>query len=283
MTGKPNAELGSTLKQEPAHASVSENEWYYLNRCRQVGPFSQSELQVLLAKEVISSSTLVRTQDGCGWRPLRELSNEPAEPNSRRSNWKFAALFIIPFVMGIVAAAPKGVEHLTTTVKTNSPEPFAKAKDHDRLPKVEALLPKDFIKGRISTSSLDGSVFMFNAVRPALPYKALLSPERQSELEFWRSITHSSHTDLYMLYLRRYPFGRFPEVAKTEIRPSKQMASVGRPEYPTAKRKNSPSRAIASKRLKRKTAKTRPVIPGRCSTANIVSCREACRRARHAT
>src|SRR5688572_12357937 len=100
------AQLGVIEDQEIKRASL-ENEWYYLNRSRQVGPFSQSELHLLLAKEVMSSSTLVRTHDGSGWRPLRELSNEPARPDSSRSNCKFVALFIIPFVVGIVAPAPK--------------------------------------------------------------------------------------------------------------------------------------------------------------------------------
>src|SRR5688572_8917903 len=142
MAGKLNAELGPTLKQKPAEVGVLENEWYYLNRSRQVGPFSQSELHMLLAKEVISSSTLVRTDDGFGWRPLRELSNEPARPESSRSNWKFVALFIIPFVVGIVATAPKDVEKkyflITDTIKTktNGNELLEKAKDYD-VPMIE--------------------------------------------------------------------------------------------------------------------------------------------------
>jgi hypothetical protein len=279
MAGKLNAELGPTLKQKPAPASDCENEWYYLNRSRQVGPFSQIELHMLLAKEVIFSSTLVRTHDGSGWRPLRELSNEPARPDSPRSNWKFVALFITPFVVGIIATAPKDVEKkyfLTTETiktKTNGNELLEKAKDYDREPMIEASVPGNYRKPRTSISSLDRSMSIFNAVRPALPHKVSLSPERQSELEFWRSIAHSSDTDLYRAYLRRYPTGPFHDTANSEIRPSKPEASVVSPTRPTAaKRRNSgsTSRKVDAKRSKRKTAKT----SGRCWTGNIASCKE---------
>src|SRR5688500_7323965 len=231
MAGKLNAELGPTLKQKPAPASDCENEWYYLNRSRQVGPFSQIELHMLLAKEVIFSSTLVRTHDGSGWRPLRELSNEPARPDSPRSNWKFVALFITPFVVGVVATAPKDIEKnkfLTTEtakIKTNGHELLEKGNDYDRVPMIEACVQENYIRSVTRGSSSDHPVSMFNAVRPALPHKASLSPERQSELEFWRSIAHSGDTVLYRVYLRRYPTGPFPDTANSEIRPSKQKAS----------------------------------------------------------
>jgi hypothetical protein len=295
MSSKPDAELDPSLRQrKPAQLGdieeqeikgpPSESEWYYLNRSQQVGPFSQSELHLLLAKEVISSSTLVRTLDGAGWRPLRELSNEPVETHNPRSNWMFVALFMTPFLVGVLATVPKAVEQKNVLApemgKKNS-----RTTDDDRDPMAEATLPNSSIKDW-TNSSPGSSAFIFNAVRPALPSEAIrvtraaLSPEEQSELEFWRSITHSNYTNLYMLYLQQYPSGPFADIAKTKIQSGKQKASVVRPKVPSAKRKrsSSPSRRVELKSTNRKTAKTVPAKTlGRCSTGNIASCRERCR------
>jgi uncharacterized protein DUF4339 len=88
-------------------------DWYYLNRSRQVGPYSTGELRLLLAKDVIAPTTLVWRQGIGGWRALRDVAGEPVvETQQKRRNWSVVALVVTIFFCGItiVAELPTGSE-----------------------------------------------------------------------------------------------------------------------------------------------------------------------------
>jgi len=251
-----------------------EESWYYLNRSRQIGPFSQAELRLLIAKEVISPNTLAWSR-GTSWCPVRDLPDEPViEPQKRRLNWAVVALGICIFFVGIgvVVEVPPASElniaFAMTSGEQNS-QGFSDKAGADRIQgeKTVAIHP-DFASTLPLTTQ---------AARAGTP------SGRQLVQEFWRSIAHSDVAERYHFYLRRYPSGPFAGTATArlgELRESTKHKVI-EPGIGIAKKKPS---SISSKAPKpRKLAKANVVKKSlakplaRCGSRHIGQCRQRCR------
>lgn len=274
--------------------------WYYLNRSRQVGPYSRSELRSLLAKDVISPTTLVWQQGNGGWRALRDVTDEPTiEPHKGRQNWLVVVLGISVFfgaitvVPNIPTGSETGTDFAIISRAKNNQERLEVIQDTKQI-QISQIAMSDFGLNDLfenwSRSSPISVDLVFNPPRASLPSqaspatRAALSPAGELVQEFWRSISSSHVVDRYELYLRRYPSGAFADIATARIkdlRKVSEQASVNRREGGSAKKKASSS---ASKTIKpEKSVKTiavkasPPKIGGQCWNGNIARCRERCR------
>jgi hypothetical protein len=278
-------------------AVEAEQLWYYLNRSRQVGPYSRSELHSLLAKEVILPTTLVWTQGSGGWRTLRELPDEPiVETHKPRQNWIVVALGISVFFSGIsiVANVPTGTGSRNVFANGSTAVNTQGLLDNSRVRKqiqISEIAIADFSTQNDpgvnwSTSSPSSTGFMFNVVRPSLPSQASVAWPSEGQLvqEFWRSMAYSDIIDRYEFYLRNYPSGTFADIAiarNKELRMPIKQASVNKGEgwIPKKRAGTNSSRTPKPKKSARITAvkTSTPKTEGRCWSRNIEQCRERCR------
>jgi GYF domain 2 len=251
-----------------------EKSWYYLNRSRQIGPFSQSELRLLFAKEVISPNTLVWSP-GSSWCAVRDLPNEPViEAQKQRQNWAAVAIGICVFFLGIgvvLEVPPTSESHIAfaMTSKEQEPQRFLDKVGADHVPgKEAAVIHPDF-------ASL--------SYRTSLTARTRTSTDRQLVQEFWRSIAYSDVADRYHFYLRRYPSGPFAETASARIRALREITEgeVIKSKIGIAKKKPSSiaSKVLKTKKLAKATAvKTAIAKPaGRCGGRHVGQCRQRCR------
>jgi GYF domain 2 len=274
--------------------------WYYLNRSRQVGPYSRSELRSLLAKDVISPTTLVWQQGNGGWRALRDVTDEPKiEPHKGRQNWLVVALGTSVFFGGITGVATVPTESESRNVfaiisrEKNNQERLEVIQDTKQI-QISQIAISDFglndLYENWGRSSPISAGLVFNPTRASLPSqtsppaRAAVSPGGEFVQEFWRSISSSHVVDRYEFYLRRYPSGAFADIATARIkdlRKASEQASANKREGGAAKKKASSS---ASKTIKPvKSVKTTavkastPKAAGHCWNGNIMQCRERCR------
>jgi GYF domain 2 len=251
-----------------------EKPWYYLNRSRQIGPFSQSELRLLVAKEVISPNTLVWSPGG-SWCAVRDLPNEPAiEAQKQRQNWATVAIGICVFLVGIgvvVDVPPTNESHIAfaMTSKEQERQSFLDKVGADHVPAKETVvIHPDFASLPFGTS---------------LTARTRTSIDRRPVQEFWRSIAYSDVVDRYHFYLGRYPSGPFAETAAARIRALRESTKDEVPKSKIEIAKKKPG-SIASKVPKtKKLAKATAVktalakTAGRCGGRHVEQCRQRCR------
>jgi hypothetical protein len=171
--------------------------WYYLNKSRQVGPFSLDELHFLLSKEVITSTTLVWSQGNDGWQALGRIPQQPKERKpSRQGNWKIVALGIAIFAaaISVVTKMPMVIEPLDRVVLLlHASRLSSEALDQDHIPTTGILrseATKELTTDCTNVSPINGC-FVSHPVH-------LILPSRTSEttrppivvrlaIEYWRS------------------------------------------------------------------------------------------------
>jgi hypothetical protein len=267
-------------------------DWYYLNRSRQVGPYSTGELRWLLAKDVIAPATLVWRQGNGGWRALQDVVDEPvAETHRKRQNWLVSVLVVTVFFCGItiVAKVPTGSElkNVVAVVPKSEhrQEVTGSIRGDNRIDITEVAI-SDFTRPR----SVEDSSSFINSGQPSLlpqgpATRTALSPEGQLELDFWRSIAYSDDADLYRSYVRRYPSGTFADIAAAKIKElarATKQASVNKSKAEAAQKKSSivSSKTINWKSSTKATAvkTSTPKTSGLCSNGNIERCRDRCRK-----
>jgi hypothetical protein len=141
-----------------------------------------------------------------------------------------------------------------------------------------------------SNSSLTSEGFSFKPADLTGPPLANIppDPERQIELELWRSIAESNDRALLEGYLRQYPKGIFSDIVKSRLNKKSKTTSIGPTDIP---KKAQPS-TTSKKRTVKAPTKTRAVEratsgsePGKiyqsgrtCRDGNAAHCRIRCQQ-----
>ena len=152
-----------------------EENWYYLHRARQVGPYSLPELYMLLAKEVIAPTTLVRSPGRGGWREFNDVTGQPpaSQPKPRRA-WAAGMLGFAMFLAGLTALERSPIERETGYLLVTAAIPKSRPEPLDRM---RAYRPKPVYLAAV------------DAPAPVLfaPAGRVLLPGERVELELWQA------------------------------------------------------------------------------------------------
>jgi hypothetical protein len=256
---------------------MAEERWYYLQDSRQIGPCSGSELHALLAKGVISPSTLVWTRDIGVWRALQDLSDQPVVRTSP-SRLKWIVLGCGIAISGLALVAGGLATGLFVGPNAGNEQALSKEipQPNQNAPTFAANKFGETNDLRETATNPPPMIYTAPASFPSqafAPTRVALSREARLEVELWRSIAGSNNADLYEAYLHRYPAGTFADIATAKIEGSQK----------DTKQDGSADSRTTSKSVTRKaTAKALRTTPppkttGRCWAGNIQECRERCR------
>jgi hypothetical protein len=231
----------------------TETAWYYLQDSRQIGPYTQAELEELLERGVISAETLVWTKHR-SWEPMGGSTQVPEPPAREHGRSRTLLLAAALFCGGL-------------SFQTNSPGPNSAGH--------EAAM---FVSQEISYDKMQAPEGASLAVPNEQVRTPALSAGNQLVQEYWRAIAHSKVIGRYEYYLRRSPSGSFAEAAVARI---KELSSEAPPQQPKVKPKKT---KVASAVVRPAKAQLNPTVPvvtkkneRRCWTRNIEECRERCR------
>ena len=238
-----------------------EENWYYLHRAHQVGPYSLPELYMLLAKEVIAPTTLVWSPGRGGWREFQHVTGQPqAAPPKRRRAWAAGMLAIAMFLAGLTALerAPTESETgyllVTGSISKSRPEP---------LDRIRVYKPKP-----IYLAAVDGPAPVLFA-----PAGRVLLPDERVELELWQATATADEPDPYAYYLSQYPSGAFASLASAKIKQLHKPVAKKIEKRPVKKESVGIPTPVAPKTTALKAA----VKPApRCTERNRQQCRERC-------
>jgi hypothetical protein len=259
-----------------------EETWYYLNRARQVGPYSLPELYMLLAKEVIAPTTLVWSPGRGGWREFQDVAGQPqALPSKRRRAWA-AAIFGPTMFLAVLTAverAPTESESGFLLVTAAIPK-----KQHESVERIRVYKPNPVFPAAVSAPA-------------PVPYASagrVLLPDERVELELWQASASSDEPNPYEYYLSQYPSGAFASIATAKINQlrkpvARKIDKKSAKKAPVSTSVQAIPKAIDKKPAKKQavstpvqampktTALKAPVKPvGRCTDRNREQCRERC-------
>jgi hypothetical protein len=237
-----------------------EDTWYYLNRARQVGPYSLPELYMLLAKEVIAPTTLVWSPGRGGWREFQDVAGQPqTPPPKRRRAWAAAMFGLTMFLAGLTAVerAPTegdtGYLLVTAAIPKNRPEP---------LDRIRVYKPNPVFIAAVTTKT---PVLYASAGR-------MLLPDERVELGLWRAAAAADEPDPYAYYLSEYPSGAFAGLAAAKMKLLRKPVAKRIDSKPAKKEAVSTPTPVSPKTTALKAVKP----AGRCTDRNREQCRERC-------
>jgi len=238
-----------------------EENWYYLHRAHQVGPYSLPELYMLLAKEVIAPATLVWSPGQGGWREFQHVTGQPqASPPKRRRAWAAAMFGIAMFLVGLTALEQAPTERQTGYLLVTASLPESRPKPLDR---IRVYNPKPVYLAAVDVP----------APVPFSPAGRVLLPDERVELELWQATAAADESDPYLYYLSQYPSGAFASLATAKIKQFRKPAARKIERKPVKKASVSAANSVAPKTTALKAA-GKPAA--RCTERNRQQCRERC-------
>jgi hypothetical protein len=262
---------GHAVMKEPIRRD--EQLWYYLHKSRQVGPYSLDELHFLRAKEVISSATLVWSQDKDGWQALGKIPHQPDERRPLRSrNWMIAALGIAIFAgaTSIVAEVPtlgEPLNHVVQLLDTQRLSREVLGQANVRTTEIAlSYAAMDQTEDCRNVSPINGC-FVSHPVHLTLPSPAPETPPLPAAvrlaIEYWRSTGPANHAPLYEV--QRSKPGATSSVVKARKTRQTRKASVDVNPDTTIERKPAFSRVDQ--------AKSKPTAPRTSNVKTASRCR----------
>jgi uncharacterized protein DUF4339 len=239
-----------------------EENWYYLHRAHQVGPYSLPELYMLLAKGVIAPTTLVWSPGRGGWREFQQVTGQPqATPPKRRRAWAAGMLGIAMFLAGLTALERAPTESETGYLLVTASIPKSRPEPLDR---IRVYRPKP-----VYLAAVDKPI----AARFA-PAGRVLLPDERVELELWQATAAADEPDPYAYYLSQYPSGAFSSLATAKIKQFRKPVVAKKTQRKPAKKESAGTPTPVAPKTTALKAAVKPA--GRCTERNRGQCRDRC-------
>jgi hypothetical protein len=225
---------------------------------------------MLLAKEVISPTTLVWRPGRGTWREFQEVAGQAPKPEPKQRKRWMAGIFGVTVFLAALAVIRQA------TVGTEQAYVLDEATPKARTVALE----------RIRQYRPDQGFFEAVRASPPVPFAAAarpLLPEERLDLEFWQSAQLSDGPEDYETYLQRYPSGAFAEIAEARIealrkpvakrtrkRPPKNPEIASAPATKDAR--TAALKAAPAKPSSRGNYLTRKDWLERCGAGDVLSC-----------
>lgn len=275
---------------------LAEQSWYYLNRSRQVGPFTRAEIFSLLESKIIEPTTLVWTQGGGGWCEIRTVPSEEAPPRRSRATFHcIVGLMALSIAAGGVALrsgdtlegefegiAAKHAEYLEALgkpvglpEKTKDPARIMASADADL---TSTLTPAAEVE-TTGASEATSVVYLVPAppskIEVGKPTRIALTSQEQRELDQWKSISRSDDAVEFRSYLKAYPNGPYSVMASQKAADLEEASIEPAAKPVVVKAKKIVVKKVAAPSVaKALPVKIEPVKPKtRCWNDGVASCR----------